>query len=184
MGRLTGPRSFDKARAQMREAGYTNGLMRLIGPTDILAPAALTQVGADMFRRLGFNMDLVLSDWGTVVQRRANRETLDKGGWSALLTAFSSFDFADPGMHPLLRGNGLQGWPGWPTIPELERLRDAWFEEEDPAERRRLADDMQRVALEEVAFIPVGAYLQLTALRRNLVDRVPGFAIFWGLRQA
>ena len=38
------------------------------------------------------------------------------------------------------------------------------------------------MALDEVAFVPVGAYLVPTALRRNLVDRVPGFAIFWGLR--
>jgi ABC-type transport system substrate-binding protein len=180
---LTGPRSVERGRAMLREAGYDGGQMRLIGPTDILAPAALTRVAADMFRKLGMNMDLALSDWGTVVQRRSNREGLDKGGWSALLTWFSSFDFMDPGMHPLLRGNGLEGWPGWPTIPELERLRNAWFESEDPAERRRLADDMQRVALDQVAFIPVGGYLQLTALRRDLVGRVPGFAIFWGIRQ-
>ncbi|HYZ62384.1 MAG TPA: ABC transporter substrate-binding protein [Acetobacteraceae bacterium] len=179
---LLGPRSFERARALMKEAGYAGESMRLIGPTDILAPAALTQVAADMFGRLGFDLHLALSDWGTVVRRRNNKEALDKGGWSALLTVLSSFDTADPGLHPLLRGNGLQGWPGWPTIPELERLRDAWFEEEDPSKRRGLADDLQRVALHEVAFIPVGAYLQLTALRRNLVDRVPGFAIFWGIK--
>jgi peptide/nickel transport system substrate-binding protein len=180
---LTGPRSVERSRALLREAGYDGGLMRLIGPTDILAPAALTQVAGDMFRRLGMNMELALSDWGTVVQRRSNREGLDQGGWSALLTSFSSFDFADPGMHPLLRGNGLQGWPGWPDIPELERLRNAWFEADEAPERRRLADEMQRVALAEVAFIPVGGYLQLTALRRDLAGRVPGFAIFWGIRQ-
>ena len=59
--------------------------MRLIGPTDVLAPTAMTQVAGDLFRRLGFNQDLALSDWGTVVQRRASKEPLDKGGWSALL---------------------------------------------------------------------------------------------------
>ena len=58
LGPLTGPRSIDRAKALMQEAGYTNQPMRLIGPTDILAPAALTQVGADMFRRLGVNARL------------------------------------------------------------------------------------------------------------------------------
>ena len=181
---LLGPRSLERGRAEMQSAGYTDGKMRLIGPTDILAPTALTQVAADLFRRLDFNLDVALSDWGTVVQRRNSRETLDKGGWSALLTAFSSFDFAIPGSHPLLRGNGLDGWIGWPTIPELEHLRDAWFDAQDPAEQHRLGDDMQRVAIENVAFVPVGAYLQPTALRRDLTGRVPGFAIFWGLRRA
>ena len=181
---LLGPRSLDRARALMKEAGYTNGPMRLIGPTDILAPAALTQVAADLFRRLGFNMDFALSDWGTVIQRRASREPLEKGGWSAFLTSFSSFDFVDPASHPALRGNGLNGWPGWPTMPKLEVLRDAWFDAPDDAGRLAVCADLQRAAMEEVCFIPVGAYLQPTALRRNLVDRVPGFAIFWGLRQA
>jgi peptide/nickel transport system substrate-binding protein len=179
---LLAPRSVERSREAMRAAGYTEARMRLIGPTDILAPSAITQVAADMFRRLGFNMDLALSDWGTVVQRRNNKGPLDKGGWSALLTSFSSFDCAIPGTHPLLRGNGEQGWVGWPTIPELETLRDAWFDAQEPSEQHRLADEMQRAALDTVAFIPVGAYLQPTALRRDLVDRVPGFAIFWGIK--
>ena len=180
---LLGPRSVDRAKAMMKEAGYSNGPIRLIGPTDILAPSAMTQVAGDLFRRLGFNQDLALSDWGTVIQRRASKEPLDKGGWSALLTSFNSFDFTDPALHPLLRGNGAQGWPGWPTIPKLEVLRDQWFEAPDDAARTALCADIQRVALDEVAFIPVGAYLQPTALRRDLVDRVSGFAIFWGLRR-
>ena len=41
---LLGQRSLDRARAMMKDAGYTNGPMRLIGPTDLLAPTAMTQV--------------------------------------------------------------------------------------------------------------------------------------------
>ena len=181
---LLGPRSPDAARATMREAGYTDEAMRLIGPTDILAPSAMTQVAADLFRQLGFNMDLALSDWGTVIQRRASREPVERGGWSALLTSFTSYDFLDPALHPLARGNGVQGWPGWPTLPRLEELRDAWFDEPDPAARKAICEDIQRTAVSEVAWIPVGGYQSMTALRRNLVDRVNGFAIFWGLRAA
>lgn len=180
---LLGERSVERAQVAMRDAGYTGQLMRLIGPTDILAPAALTQVAADLFRRLGFNMDFALSDWGTVIQRRASREPLDRGGWSALLTSFSSFDFADPASHPLARGNGVQGWPGWPTIPRLEELRDAWFDAPDHDARRGICADIQRTVIDEVAWVPVGAYLQNTALKNELVDRVKGFAIFWGLRR-
>ena len=52
---LLGPRSLGRAKAMMAAAGYTNGPMRLIGPTDLLAPTAMTQVAGDLFRRLGFN---------------------------------------------------------------------------------------------------------------------------------
>ena len=180
---LNTPRSLDRARAAMKAAGYTNQPMRLIGPTDILAPSAMTQVAGDLFRRLGFNLDFALSDWGTVIQRRTSREPLEKGGWSAILTAFSSFDFIDPSLHPLVRGNGLAGWPGWPTIPKLETLRDAWFDAPDDAARQALAQDIQRTVLDEVAYIPVGGYLSMTAVRKNLVGRVGGFALFYGIRE-
>ncbi len=36
-------------------------------PRIVAAIPALTQVAADMFRRLGMNMDFALSDWGTVI---------------------------------------------------------------------------------------------------------------------
>ncbi len=184
LGPLTGPRSLDRAKELMRAAGYTNQPMRLIGPTDILAPSAMTQVGADLVRRLGFNADIVLTDWGTTVQRRTSREPIDRGGWSMLFTAFSAFDFANPAAHFPLRGNGTGAWFGWPTAPRLEELRDAWFEAPDLAAEQRIAREIQTVAMDELPYIPVGAYMSLTALRSNLTGRVPGLALYYGIRRA
>jgi ABC-type transport system substrate-binding protein len=181
--KLTGPRNFALAQKQMKQAEYTNQPMRLIGPTDILAPTAMTQVAADLFKRLGFNQDVALSDWGTVIQRRASKEAVEKGGWSVLCAAFSSFDFADPAVHPLLRGNGAGGWFGWPTIPALESLRANWFDAPDDATREAICAEIQHVALDEVAYIPLGIYSGFTAMRSNLTDRVNGFALFWNLRR-
>ncbi len=180
---LNGPRSVDRAKELMRAAGYTNQPMRLIGPTDILAPSAMTQVGADLVRRLGFNADIVLTDWGTTVQRRTSREPVDKGGWSMLLTSFSSFDFVNPAAHFPLRGNGTDAWFGWPTVPRLEELRDSWFDAPNLAAEQAIAREMQTVALDELPYIPVGAYKSITALRSNLTDRVAGLALFWGIRR-
>ncbi|MBR0666887.1 ABC transporter substrate-binding protein [Roseomonas hellenica] len=181
---LRGPRSLDRAKALMREAGYTNQPMRLIAPTDILAPSAMSQVGADLVQRLGFNTDAVFADWGTVVQRRTSREPVERGGWSMLFTSFSSFDFVDPAAHFPLRGNGTQAWPGWPTIPRLEELRDAWFLAPDLAAQQVIAREMQTIAMDELPYIPVGAYKSLTAIRRDLTGRVKGMALFWNLRRA
>ena len=101
-----------------------------------------------------------------------------------MCTAFGSFDFADPAVHPLLRGNGAAGWFGWPSIPELETLRTQWFDAPDEAARKALCRDIQRVALDEVAFIPLGNYSSFTATRADLTDRVNGFALFWNLRRS
>jgi len=184
LGPLKGPRSVDRAREMLRAAGYTNQPMRLIGPTDILAPSALTQVGADLVRRLGMNADIVLTDWGTTVQRRTSREPVERGGWSMLFTSFSSFDFVDPAAHFPLRGNGTAAWPGWPTIPRLEELRDAWFVAPDLDAQKRIARELQEVAMDELPYVPVGAYLSITSHRADLVDRVKGLALFWGIRRA
>ncbi|MDB5382109.1 MAG: Peptide/nickel transport system substrate-binding protein, partial [Rhodospirillales bacterium] len=183
MAPLLGDRSVDRARALMREAGYTNQLMRLIAPTDILAPSAMSQVGADLVRRLGFNADSVFADWGTVVTRRASREPVENGGWSMLFTSFSSFDFLDPSAHFPLRGNGAGAWVGWPNIPRLEELRDAWFIAPDLDAQKVIAREMQTIAMDELPYIPVGAYKSMTAIRRNLTGRVKGMALFWNLRR-
>ncbi|MBI0434381.1 ABC transporter substrate-binding protein [Roseomonas sp. KE0001] len=180
---LKGERSLDRAKALLREAGYGNQPMRLIGPTDILAPSAMTQVAADLVRRLEFNADIALGDWGTVVQRRTSREPVDKGGWSMLLTSFSSFDFADPSAHFPLRGNGAAAWVGWPDMPRLEQLRDEWFLATDLPAQKRIGEEMQRVAMDELPYIPVGAYKSMTAINKNLQGRVPGFAIMWNMRR-
>ena len=180
---LRGPRSLDRARALLREAGYANEPIRLMGPTDILVPAALTQVAIDLFRRLGVNLDVALTDWGTVVQRRNNREPVERGGWSVSMYAFSSMDFMTPATNPTLRANGAGAWPGWPDIPAMEALRDRWFDAPTLPERQDLAREMQVLAMRELPYIPVGAYRSQTAVRRDLQDRVAGMALFWGIRR-
>lgn len=144
----------------------------------------MTQVAADLFRRLGCNQDVALSDWGTVIQRRSGREPVEKGGWSALCAAFSSFDFINPAVHAPPQGNGLNAWYDCPTFPAIEDLRANWFDAPDEATRKAICADIQRIALDEVSFIPLGIYTSHTVLRANLTNRVNGFALFWNLRRA
>jgi len=181
---LLGPRSLDQARELIRASGYAGETVRLLMPTDILAPSAIAQVAADLFRRLGLNLDAASSDWGSVVQRRASREPVERGGWSAMTTAVNDTDFVDPSVHFALRGNGTAAWFGWPTSRRLEALREQWLDAPDADAQRRIAAEMQRAAIDDVPYIPVGAYRNQTALRRTLRDRVAGFPIFWGLRAA
>ena len=50
--------------------------------------------------------------------------------------------------------------------------------------RRAICADMQRIALKEVVFVPVGSYRSMTSYRRDLTGRLPGFPILWNLRRA
>ena len=58
-------------------------------------------------------------------------------------------------------------------------LKDNGYE----AARKAICRDIQRVALDEVAYIPLGSYRSFTATRADLTDRVNGFALFWNLRR-
>ena len=42
-----------------------------------------------MFKKIGINAELRSTDWGSVVQRRATREPVEKGGWSVFHTWFT-----------------------------------------------------------------------------------------------
>ena len=100
----------------------------LIAPTDVPNMAALSNVAADMLKRVGMNVDYQAVDFGTAVQRRASTKPPADGGWNLFCTGFSGLDLVNPGGHIPLRGNGKGAWIGWPDDPKLEELREAWFD--------------------------------------------------------
>jgi peptide/nickel transport system substrate-binding protein len=181
---VTGSRSLDRARALIRDAGYSNQFMRLLAPADVPTLSAIAAVAADLFRRLDFNMEVASSDWATVLQRRTSQEPLERGGWSVFLTTSPAIDLADPAVHVAIRGNGRAAWPGWPTSPRLEQLRDAWFDAPDAAARKAICADIQRTVMEEVPYIPLGFYVPRVAMRRSLTGQVVGFPVFWGVHRS
>ena len=182
---LTGPRDLAAAQRALRESGYRNERVVLMSATDLPVLQNLTEVAADLLRRVGFNVDNPAMDWGTQIQRRTNRGPVEAGGWSAFCTTWEGLDMSVPGSSQPLRGNGANAWSGWPTFPRLEELREAWFDAPDLPAQRRIAEEMQREALREVAFLPLGLVLPRQAYRRSLTGVVKGGpALFWGVRRA
>jgi peptide/nickel transport system substrate-binding protein len=180
---LTGPRDLDRVKRDLAAAGYGGERVVLIVPTDLPYVRAMSEVAADAFRRVGLNLDYQALDWGTVLQRRTSREPVERGGWSAFCTFAGGLDFSSPAGHLGLRGNGTQGWIGWPTSPELERLRDAWFEAPDLAAQQAIARRMQAQAMLDVPMVPLGQYFLSTAYRRSVSGVLAGVPAFWNLRK-
>jgi peptide/nickel transport system substrate-binding protein len=128
------------------------------------------------------NLEVISTDWGTLVQRRASKEPVERGGWSVIHTTSSGQSLAMPVFHLFLRANGPNAWFGWPDDAEIERLRGAWVEAGDPAESRRIAEALNRRAMEVMAYVPLGYYWQPSAWRRNVTGmfRAPG-TVFWNI---
>ncbi|MBR0666888.1 ABC transporter substrate-binding protein [Roseomonas hellenica] len=177
--------SIDRARAALREAGYAGGKVVLIAPSDYPQINALSLVTADILQRLGMNLELVSADWGTVIQRRASKEPVERGGWSIVHTTSSGQSLTMPVFHLFLRANGPNAWFGWPDDPEIERLRGEWVEAAEEPDRVRIAQALNRRAMEVMAYVPLGYYWQPSAWRRNLtgVFRAPA-TVFWNIGKA
>ena len=181
MDALTTPRDLDRSRRELEAAGYKGERVALLVPTDIPSTNALAEVTADLFRRLGLNLDAQTMDWGTAVQRRTSMEPPARGGWSVFQTSWSGLDHATPAGHPFLRGNGLQAAPGWPTSPALEALREDWLRTDTLPAQQALASRMQLQAFEDVPYVPLGQQFQQMAHRAEITGIQPGMPVFWGV---
>jgi peptide/nickel transport system substrate-binding protein len=176
---LMSPRDVNAARTALQASGHAGSPVVALHATDVPNQDALMSVGVDLLQKLGFQVTDATSDWGTMLQRRAN-----KAGWNVLIALFSASEFATPAGNVLLRGNGKDAWFGWPTAPKLESLREAWFDAPDPAARKRIGVAIQEQFFQDLPYIPLGQYLSDTAYRQGLTDVRRGIVLPLNVRRA
>ncbi len=182
---LTGPRDLARARKLVAESGYAGERVVFLAPTDYPVIYAMAQVARDMLRKVGINVEPVDTDWGTMIQRRNNREGVDKGGWSAFCVTWEGLSLVDPVSHFPIFGNGYKGWFGWMESQKLEDLRTAWFDAPDLAAQKKIAEQIQLDVWDEVPYYPLGQTFTPVVRRANIVDMVDSpFPLFWNVRRA
>lgn len=182
--KLTGKRDLAAAKKLVAESGYKGEKVVIMAPTDFAVINAMAQVTASVCKAIGLNVEFVATDWGALVQRRASRESVEKGGWSIFCTYGDGFTFSNPATYTALWGTGEKAWFGWPTSPRIEALRDQWYEAQDLATQQRLGREMQEVAFEEVPFIPTGIWRQPIARRANVTGILKATRpLFWNIRK-
>ena len=180
---VVGKRDFAQVREALQRAGYRNERVVMLDPTDYPSTHAMALVAADAFQKCGLNVDLVSTDWGTLVQRRSSRKPPAEGGWNVFFTYLNGTNNFDPASQLGLRGNGDQAWFGWPRAPRLEELRAAWFDAPDLPGQQRICAEIQRTFFQDPTYLPLGAYYEATAYRRLTGVRT-GFVQFYDVRPA
>ncbi len=142
---------------------------------------AFITVVADAFHKVGLNIDEQMTDWGTVVQRRTSKETVEKGGWSIFPAGAPGPEYFDPMLANTLRSPGTKAWFGWPDDPRIEAAYEAWIDAPNDADRRKYEAEFQLAAFTYVPTIPLGQYLPQAAWRSNVTGLLKGSApVFWG----
>lgn len=180
---MKGPRDYEKVKQEILAAGYKGERVVVLAPADFPSINTMALICADQMQKCGLNVDVQSIDWASMTPRRSNRESVDKGGWSVFFTAVVGSDLLNPGGHFILRAQGAGGWFGWPDSPRIETLRQAWFDAPDEAAQQSICRDLQRQAVQDAPYYPLGQYQQPTAYKSNVTGMLDGFATFWSIRR-
>src|SRR5207302_1405818 len=156
---------LERARRLLKDSGYDGRPIVVLDPTDSPYAHGPALVTAEMLRSLGATVDLQAMDWSTMVQRRAKKETPAQGGWNVFHTWSTAFDTMTPAVSSVLGGAGEKAWFGWPTSEPIEKLRAQFTRELDAAKRKAIAEEVQKIAYDEVLYVPWGQFVVSGASR-------------------
>ena len=173
-----------KARQMLAEAGYDGTPVTLLYPTDLGVIKQLGPVAKAALERAGFKVDLVPMDWQSLVTRLSTKKGPPaEGGWNAFSTSWSQVDILDPLMTPYLASNCEKARPGWPCDETMEKLRDKFVKAETPADKKAVAEEVQKHAMQIVTHVPLGEWFGAAAVRANIgtLPVPPPVTVFWGM---
>ena len=175
---LTGERDYAAVVRALQIAGYRGEKVVLMA-TDSPFSGPPSNVTADLLKRIGMNVDYQAMDLGTVLKRRESSKPPAEGGWNLYSIGIPGLVCFTPATHLALLGDGS----GRPNDPKMQELREAWFNTPDPTIRKKIAEQMQLQAFENVPYYPLGLAHGPTAFRPDITGTLEGFPVFWNVRR-
>lgn len=176
---------IEAAKKMIKEASYNGQKAVIINPTDFPTIGPFGDITYDMFKKIGINAELADTDWGTVVQRRASKEPVDKGGWSVFHTWFTGAFILNPVVTAPFRAQGAAGWFGWYDNPKIEQMTQEWLDAKDDDARKKIAAAIQLENYSQVPTITLGQFQIPTAYRKSLTGKLEySGPLFWNIRRA
>ena len=176
--------NFAKARALIKEAGYDGTPVVLLHSTDVAVLANLAPVAKSLMEKAGLKVDMLSMDWQTLVTRVARKEPPAQGGWNAFVTAWAAADILNPVMTGFLNASCEKAMRGWPCDAEIERLRDQYARETNPAKLKAIAEAVQVRVTQYPTHIHLGQWTQPGAARRNIDGFVAApVTVLWNIEK-
>ncbi len=178
------PANIEKAKQLLKEAKYDGTPVVILHPTDINSVKTQPVVIADALRKAGFKVDLQSMDWQTVTTRRASKKPPAEGGWNIHPTNGPLVGISDPLRNQAVGANGSRAWFGWPDFPEIEALRAKFAVTSDPAELKKIAEEIQKLVIDEGVVVPLGQFVVPSGYSTKLTDVLESpVRIFWNVKK-
>ncbi len=177
--------NFEKAKALLKEAGYDGTPVVLMQSTTLPVLTNMAPVTKALLEQGGFKVDMQSMDWATVVQRRTKKDPPTQGGWNVFHTYSVSVDALNPISNNYFVASGDKAWFGWPNDPEMEKLRDSYAKETDPAKAKAIAAAIQGRAVETAQYGWLGQWYGPGATRSNVSGWLTApCAVMWNVDKA
>ena len=174
-----------KAKQLLKESGYNGEKVVLINTHEIASIGALGDVTANNMRKIGINVEIADSDWGTLVARRAKKDPPAQGGWNVFHTTSGGASVYSPLTNFTIdSGCGKTNWFGWPCDEEAEKLRYGYVTAPDEAARKAALVALHKRLWESIPTVLAGSYVTPYAARksvRGILKSTP--IVFWNVEK-
>jgi peptide/nickel transport system substrate-binding protein len=171
-----------KAQELLKEAGYDGTPIVLMHSTDLQVLTNLAPVAKSLMEKAGFKVDMQSMDWQTLVSRRSKKDAPAAGGWHAFLTSWVAADIGNPIFTGFMNAGCDKAMFGWPCDAEMEKLRDQFARETDPAKQKEIAAAVQAQDTKAVTHIPLGQWYLGSPMRKNVDGMLKAPApVFWNI---
>ena len=161
----------EQAKALLAEAGYAGQPVRWLATREYPYNYNIAALVAQRLEAIGMPVELVISDWATLVENRSNPDV-----YEIFLTGHSGYS------HPATQPFNDKEWPGFWDNAEKDRILSDMLTATDPEQQQGFIDEYQNLIYAEMPFVKCGDYFFLRAARSE-VQGYTNFAdwFFWNV---
>lgn len=164
-------RDVEAAKALLKEAGYNGQPIRWLATKEYSYNYNMAEYVKQQMEAIGMKVELVVSDWATLVQNRAKPEV-----YEIFLTGHSGYS------HPATQPFNDKAWPGFWDNADKDKIISDMVAEPDLQKQKKIIEDYEKLIYEEAPFVKCGDNFLLRALRKEVKGYVnPADWFFWNV---